>query len=609
MTWVSIHTAQARGYTSRLRLAACLLSLAVLAACRSPAGPGEGRDEAEGGTIRAKIGQVQGLGERSTYLGQRVSVEGVVVGNFSQGLGGIFIQSETPDDQPQSSEGLFVEYRADAEPKLRVGDKLRATGIVSETGRGEATITGLSDAMVEVIGRGEVAPTVVGAPASAADWERYEGMLLRIDAPLAVTGNEGISRYGEISVSFGGRLYQPSEQAAPGDAARKVAADNARRRLLLDDARNAQDPKNLWFLPEGLTDASPLRAGSVLRGVTGLLDQRHGRYRLQLSEKLLLVEQAPRPAAPTVPGDLRVAALNLLNLFNGDGAGGGYPTERGAETAEQQRIQVAKHVAVVQALAPDVAALMEVENDGFGPDSALAQFVAALNQAGPIRDYRFVDAGEGPGRDGIRVAMIYRGSRITPQGKPATIATGPFERRSRAPLAQAFRAGKGPVFVAVANHFKSKGCGRDESAASGAEADQGDGQGCWNPTRVATAKALQAWLDADPTGSGSDLQMILGDLNAYGQEDPIRLLREAGWQDAFADAGNGRPYSYVFEGQAGRLDHALLSPPLARRLRGAAEWHNNADEAEAFSYERDAEGDPWRASDHDPLLLGFDLRK
>jgi uncharacterized protein len=58
---------------------------------------------------------------------------------------------------------------------------------------------------------------------------------------------------------------------------------------------------------------------------------------------------------------------------------------------------------------------------------------------------------------------------------------------------------------------------------------------------------------------------------------------------------------------AGRLDHALLSPALAGRLRGAAEWHINADEPESQGY---ADGDPtqpWRSSDHDPLLLGFDL--
>lgn len=600
---------------SRLSL---LLSVG-LCACQSPAGTSDVGATAAGSNapITLAIGQVQGVADRSTYVGQQVSVEGVVVGNFSQGLGGVFIQSLTPDDNEQSSEGLFVERSADAEPRLHLGDHVRAIGTVSESGRGDATITALSDARVQVLGRADVSPVVIRqAASSAGDWERHEGMALRIEAPLTVSGTDALGRYGEITASFGGRLFQPTELAAPGPGARKIADDNARRRLLLDDARSSENPNNLWFLRDGLADATPLRTGSVLRMTAGILDQRHGRYRLQLTEKLD-VAHAERPLAPTLASDdgsgpgpvLRVASLNLLNLFNGDGLGGGYPTPRGAENPAQQQMQLRKLVAVVQALQPDVAALMEMENDGYGPESALAQFVAALNKAGPIRDYRFIDAAEGLGSDQIRVALVYRAGRVVPQGRPATLSGGPFVKRSRVPLAQAFKVGKGPVFVVVANHFKSKGCGREAEAATGAEADQGDGQSCWNPLRIESAKAVNAWLQTDPTASGSDLTMILGDLNAYGEEDPLRLLRAAGWRDAFAVAKVDRPYSYVYTGLSGRLDHALLSAALAGRLRGAAEWHNNADEAELFDYRADAEGDTWRASDHDPILLAFDLTR
>ncbi|HZF97519.1 MAG TPA: endonuclease, partial [Pseudoxanthomonas sp.] len=91
-------------------------------------------------------------------------------------------------------------------------------------------------------------------------------------------------------------------------------------------------------------------------------------------------------------------------------------------------------------------------------------------------------------------------------------------------------------------------------------------------------------------------------------EDPMRALRNAGWQDAFAVAGVEQPYSYVYAGLSGRLDHALLSPPLAARLRGVSEWHSNADEPDSLGYARAADQlGPWRSSDHDPMLLGFDL--
>ncbi|MNV25648.1 Endonuclease/Exonuclease/phosphatase family protein [compost metagenome] len=100
--------------------------------------------------------------------------------------------------------------------------------------------------------------------------------------------------------------------------------------------------------------------------------------------------------------------------------------------------------------------------------------------------------------------------------------------------------------------------------------------------------------------------MLLGDFNAYAMEDPIRTLNAAGWQDAFKVAGVAQPYSYVYNGLIGRLDHALLSPGMAARLKGAAEWHTNADEADDAGYQGRNVPGPWRSSDHDPLLLGFE---
>ena len=584
----------------------CLLiaSSLLLAGCEAP--PQDTAAPALANGLQA-IGQVQGSGARSPLEGRQVTVEGIVVANFAKNLGGIFIQSESEDGDPATAEGLFVLRSADAEPRLRVGDRVRLTGTVLEQGEDDQTLTALDAASVEVTGRGQATPRVLAqAPATAAGWESLEGELLSITAPLTVTGNDGLARYGELFTSFGGRLYSPTEVAAPGAGAQAVADENARLSLRLDDARSGQDPKNLWFLPGDWNDAAPLRTGSVVTGVQGVLDQRFGSLRLQLTEALGTIEQAPRPAAPTVPGDRRIAGFNVLNLFNGDGQGGGFPTDRGAATPAEHARQVAKLVAAVQALDPDLAALMELENDGYGPDSSLAQFVDALNAAGPHADWRFVDSGEGPGSNAIRVGIIYRSRRFEAVGKPASIAEGPFERASRAPLAQAFRAGRGPVFVVVANHFKSKG-GCD--GATGGDADSGDGQACFNATRVESARRLNEWLATDPTGASPEGALVIGDLNAHAQEDPLRLMYSRGWQDAFALAKAERPYSFVWAGHSARLDHALLDAGLAGRLRGAAEWHANADESDRFDYRRDRDNDPWRASDHDPMLLGLDLAR
>src|SRR5690606_19005076 len=281
---------------------------------------------------------------------------------------------------------------------------------------------------------------------------------------------------------------------------------------LLDDARAQERPSRVWYLEGG---PAP-RSGSVVSGVEGIVDQRWGDWRLQLTT-IPRIEPAARPPAPTVPGSVRLASFNLGNLFNGDGRGGGFPTSRGARTVAQWQAQLARAVATLQALDPHVVALMELENDGYGPDSALAQLVDALNAGGG--DWAFVDAGNGPGSDAIRVGIVYRSGRLRPLGRPATLEDGPLGRGSRVPLAQAFvpvAQGRdaGPAFVVAANHFKSKGCGE----ASGEQADQGDGQACWNPRRVESARRLANWLATDPTGAGSDLTAIVGDLNAYAQE-------------------------------------------------------------------------------------------
>ncbi|MEN1928720.1 ExeM/NucH family extracellular endonuclease [Luteimonas sp. MJ250] len=437
------------------------------------------------------------------------------------------------------------------------------------------------------------AAAAVELAAPPADWNIHDGRRVRITAPLVVSGNHRIGRDNTVVAAFGERLQTPTEVALPGADAHAIAAANRMRSLALVLPAQAAGHPRTW------------RSGGVLEAAEGDLRIGKDGPRLHLRDVEVL-QPASRPAAPTVAGEVRVASLNLENLFNGDGRGGGFPTARGARTPEDYRAQLARLVATLGSLDADVVALLELENDGYDADSSLARLVAALDPDG-LR-WRFVDAGTGPGDNPIRVGIIYRAERVEAIGRPATLEAGPFGPLSRAPLAQAFRAGNGPAFVVVANHFKSKGC-RD---AAGADLDQGDGQACFNATRRASGTALRAWLAGDPTGSGSDLVAVLGDLNAYAMEDPVRGFIDAGWHDALAAADGGRPYTYVYDAQAGRLDHALLSPALGGRLQDAAIWHSNADEAPNVVDPATNDGEtstaPWRASDHDPVIVGLRLR-
>lgn len=544
------------------------------------------------------IGAVQGRDAQSPLVDQQVTVEGVVtaVRSDSESGAGWFLQDAGDGDQ-STSDALWV-HDPEGFASVRPGDRVRVSGQVAEQSAGRGTRTTLLQPRVQALGAGTpIASVLTAAPV---DWERYEGMFLRFDTPLFLTDTRDLARHGRVLASLSERPWQATERAAPGSSEwRAINEGNTRRRVWLDGGNAAG--ATLW--PASIGAA---RTGSLINEAAGVLDQNGSGYGLHLTKPPKL-QAAARPQPPQVAGNLRVAALNLENLFNGDGHGGGFPTPRGARTPAELAAQLAKHVATLRGLDADIVALMELENDGYGPDSSLAALLAALNAGGG--DWRAVDAGRGPGDNPIRVGLIYRAGRVRVQGKPATLEEGPFGPQSRVPLAQAFvplKRGRndGPALVVVANHFKSKGC----SGAEGADRDQRDGAACWNATRTDSARRLDDWLKTDPTGSGSDLAVIVGDLNAYAQEEPVRAMVAAGWRDAFEVAGIRDPYSYVYDGQLGRLDHALLSPALAARLRGAAEWHSNADEPESSGYREGGDG-PWRSSDHDPLLLGFDLRR
>lgn len=576
------------------------------------------------------IHQIQGDGPRSPLEGQQVLVEGVVT-QLTPDLGGLFLQSApgAEDDDPATSEGIFVVLPAEGVEVLEVGEALRIRGTVVERGSDTAarTLTSVEAAELESLGPAALPEPVVirEAPETEDGWDRLEAMRIRVEGPLVVAGQSGLLRFGELITAMGERPFQPTELHPPGPEADALAVSNAARMLVLDDGSDAQWPDEPAFLDRWPDHDAPLRAGSELGPITGVLDVRRGGFLLLPDSLIEVTRQAPRPVEPPTVGPeegdadaqgllLRVAVLNVENLFNGDGTGGGFPTPRGAETFEDYQLQQAKLVATLQSVEADVAALAEVENDGIGPLTAISQFVDALNEAGPVRDWAAVEVADGPGTDAIRVGILYRTSRVVPVGPYVFPDDAIFEWGSRPPLGQTFRrideegTPRGEAWMVVSNHLKSKaGCpGEDHPRARPGDEDMGDGQACWNAHRVEAARAMADWLDTDPSGTGVGAagSLIVGDLNSNGREDPIRLLEERGWMDGFLLAGWELPYSYVFRGQSGRLDHVLIHEARREALVGAAIWHTNADEFSGFGYEWDPDPGVWRSSDHDLLLVG-----
>ena len=189
-------------------------------------------------------------------------------------------------------------------------------------------------------------------------------------------------------------------------------------------------------------------------------------------------------------------------------------------------------------------------------------------------------------------------------------ADGRFDsRRNRPALAQRFELNTNNAqLTVVANHLKSKGSDCDEVN----DPDRGDGQANCNLTRTRAAAALAEFVLQD---AGGGKALVLGDFNAYLLEDPIRVLEDAGMVNLLAREAGTDAYTYVFRGQAGALDHAFATPALAADVRQSFAWHSNADEPPLLDYNMDRNRDPatfdrttpWRASDHDPVVVDVEL--
>ncbi len=545
------------------------------------------------------ITAVQGPGEASPLLGQAVTVRGVVTGDFQDDaqLRGFFIQQPVPDHDPATSEGLFI--FAPGAIDVKEGDYVQVSGVVAEypdTAAAADRVTQIANpSALTVCGPGpRILPRWVTLPlGSAADLERYENMRVSLPQPLTVTNTSDLGRYGEILLSAGGRLYHPNN----GTDAR-TPEQMRLSTLVLDDGSTRQNPAPTPYFsaagPEGVR-----RLGDRVIGLTGVLTQGFGAYRLHPTTAPVFHARNPRTAAPAaVGGTLKAASLNVLNYYT-------TLNRRGADPAAEVARPRDKIVAALKALDAAVVGLIDVQNDS---GATRADLVGALNAklGGPV--YAAVPSGI-TGTDEIRVAMIYKPASVRTLGLP-TVGTDPRFTEGgggRPPLAQRFvsRANEGGFWFIV-NHFKSKG-----SCPGSGDVDLG--QGCWNQQRTRQAAALNDFAAGLVSGSGEADVLMVGDFNAYPNEDPIAAIKAGGFEELAGRLPAKDRYSFVFDGQAGLLDHEFASASLGPQVSGVAIWHINADEPEVIDYNTENKTDdryaptPYRASDHDPVLVGLNL--
>jgi 5'-nucleotidase len=614
------------------------------------------------------IEAIQGTGATSPFVGDTVITKGVVTAAYpTGGFKGYYLQTQgTGGDLPAdhaASDGIFVFSSGAGFPAAAtVGNYLAVTGTVSEFGG----MTELTVAAADVVDLDEPFAPVTATPGT---WPRtdsarelLEGMLFQPTDHYTVTDTFDTNHFGEVGLASGDTpLIQWTEVARPSTPeANAVKADNAARGVVLDDGASTNFIAtsggvliNGNLTPPYLSTTQPVRVGERTTFTAPVIvDFRNSGWNFQPTATVIGPDNTTSPVtfsnnresipnagfiAETGQPDLKVASLNVLNYFttlgentpgctafrdrdgNGDTVSGGCAV-RGAWDAEDLNRQQTKIVRVINSLDADVVGLSEVENslvvDGVA-DEALNTLVAALNAdvghtvwaANPSATTELPPASE---MDVITSAIIYKPAAVDRVGESHALGSestsaGAFGN-AREPLAQEFAPkGGGDPFLFVINHFKSKG----SAGPWPGDPDTGDGQGASNESRERQATALNTWVNGLKADSGVDSVLLAGDFNSYTEEDPLQVLYTAGYTDVETHFGH-HEYSYSFGSLSGSLDHVLMNDAALERTTGTDIWNINAEESVALEYSRYNyhatnfwNDSPFRASDHDPVVVGL----
>lgn len=574
-----------------------------------------------------RIHEIQGLQHRSPLDGKTVNdVYGIVTALKNDGF---YLQDPYPDQDPGTSEGIFVSLQAFI--KVKTGDEVIVrTGVVREfnpkgIGENSLTITQLRTADVEILSSGNPLPEpiVIGEggrkiPTEIIDndimgyasrhgsfdpdedgldfFESLESMRVMVNEAIATST---ISAYREFTIVVdrgkdAGLLSRRGILVSRED-------DFNPERIMVDDA--------FIVLPK-------VRAQAVFtQPIIGILTYDYGNYRLSPTQKIVY-EQAPivSDKAGLLPGDnqFSVATYNVENL---GGAG------------HQDRFQLLAQEIVKGLGAPDLIALQEVQdNDGSQVSDVVSanQTIKAIinaikKQGGP--DYRYFnidplnnwDGGQDGGN--IRVVLLYRtDSALKPaafkqgdsttavevrkvNGTPAlTLNPGRISpdhytfRDSRKPLAAEFELNGKPFFVVVA-HLKSKG---EDGPLYG---DQQPPPLNSEDKRVNQAKVISNFISQIYAIDPQAQVLILGDLNDYPWSNPLKVFKQTPMNSVYDLLPEEERYSYIHEGNGQALDYILFSPSLDGKLEYAQVVHFNTDEFPDV-----------RLSDHDPVYAVFTIR-
>lgn len=695
-----------------------------------------------------RINAIQGTGFVSPKENEKVAVEGIVTAVVSLPNKGFYLRDVQIDGDPMTSDGIFV--KSGSADSGMVSKKICLGSVVTEL-EGQTTLAAETWEITDSSAFSTIASPIEVIEADNGSFdktlERYEGMLVNLptdldpqtdgDQDMRITrsfsynyldSQKGHNRNNMVTAYKRPNL-QPNHLHVAGSPESKAAYEqNNDYRLVIESATksngtelpyyagfNSDPHTNYIRIDDSIVNAQGVISQYETELIPGT-DNYDQDYSLTITNQLTsdnFIHNLPRTDKPdlndTVAEDdfaIRIASQNLFNFFNSPfgGDNNNFGQSRGADSYDEYINQRTKLVEIIRAQDADVMALMEIENNGFGDASAIAEIVNQVNIQyvdERARDYngpnstenRYVFVGfdnngnqmldnlDAIGSDAIATGIIYRPSKMSiertrvipmPQQKAPTTVNDLGEvikdqnkeilengqNYHRDALVVTFIVNQtGKRLTLAVNHLKSKGssCWEEWQGVefgnattwNNRTAPDLDYQGSCAEFRVAGAVHLGEEME-DVLGD----KIIIGDLNAYGKEDPVLVLTEnprnktivtashtfLGPKPQFNEEGSpatitktygyidivaeklkekGKtPWSYSFSDEIGSLDHILVSPSLKDRVIDATDWHVNAAETGLYDYKNRFKGtidgtgthkfykeDIYRASDHDPALI------
>ncbi|MEZ8196339.1 ExeM/NucH family extracellular endonuclease [Vibrio cortegadensis] len=592
------------------------------------------------------------------------TVEGVITAIQAEALDtdgavGFFMQDETPDSDPKTSDGIFVVANV---ADLSIGDKVTVTGPVEE----KYGWTQIPATAVVKNGTGTVSATEVQRLDSDPEFdftlERHEGMLVKLTSTSdmkvsrSYSMDDGPKRFNMV-LAQGKANVHPNQAFFPGTQEADQAADcNDDARLVVESLAKDTVGTPTWYPDFGNTDIDQngstedfIRVGDRANNLQGVVGYSYSDYRIFVTEEAnndtFMARGNNRDAAPDLKeGDIRVATFNANQYFNSVQGGGetndflALDVLAGAQSLTEFDHQTEKLVSALKSLDADIVGLMEIENNGFGESSAISYLVTQLNAELEEEQKYNIASAEGLTNVGELATSSYVIFRPSKVGLESLTVIPMPEQHLEDDTVITQNDAVVPVFsfkdrdetlTLAVSHFADRGetCLSDDAL---------ERQGGCADLRVSAADYLGQQL-ADMSGE----KIILGSLNAYTKEDAITVLTDrtsapedykitaaantfVGDTPLHGDAGADITKTYGYEnvlaivdpnsfnavrGDAnGSLDYILTSAGLKSKVVDATHWNINASESELLSsgYEVGQKySDAFRSAQNDPVVLSI----